>query len=108
VWLERDGARVSTIDLFGRGFVLLTGPHGKAWRDGARVVAGALGVPLETLTVGDDLHDPDNAWTTAYGVEPDGAVLVRPDAHVGWRGLSGTADPAAELERALRSILGRQ
>jgi hypothetical protein len=106
-WLERAGTRLSTIDLFGRGFVLLAGPDGKPWCDEARTVAGALGVPLEALRVGDDLHDGDGAWTGAYGVEADGAVLVRPDAHVGWRARSGSADPSAELEHALRSILGR-
>jgi putative polyketide hydroxylase len=107
VWLERNGARLSTVDLFGRGFVLLTGPEGKAWRDSAR--ASSLGVPLEALTIGpgDDLHDAENAWTTAYGVDADGAVLVRPDAHVGWRRRSAVADPGVELERALRSMLGR-
>ncbi|MGH7094866.1 MAG: FAD-dependent monooxygenase, partial [Stellaceae bacterium] len=30
VWLQRDGTRLSTIDLFGKGFVLLAGPEG-AW-----------------------------------------------------------------------------
>jgi putative polyketide hydroxylase len=109
VWLERDGARTSTIDLFGRGFVLLAGPDGAAWREAGRTVATALGIPLEALTVGPagELHDPEKAWTGAYGVDADGAVLVRPDAHVGWRGRSAVADPAGVLERALRSILGR-
>jgi putative polyketide hydroxylase len=109
VWVERDGTRVSTIDLFGRGFVLLAGADGKAWCEAARSVAAALGAPLEAFTVGPgrDLHDGDGAWTTAYGVDADGAVLVRPDAHVGWRSRAGAADPAAVLDRALRTILGR-
>lgn len=107
VWLERNGTRLSTVDLFGGGFVLLTGPAGKAWRDSARAVAEGLGVPIEALTVGDELHDAENAWTTAYGVDADGAVLVRPDAHVAWRRRSAVADPGAELERALRGMLGR-
>ena len=86
---------------------LLTGEAGKAWRDSAHAVAKGLGVPIEAFTVGDDLHDPENAWTTAYGLDADGAVLVRPDAHVAWRRRSSIADPAVELERALRSMLGR-
>jgi 2-polyprenyl-6-methoxyphenol hydroxylase-like FAD-dependent oxidoreductase len=109
VWLERDGRRLSTIDLFGRGFVLLAGPDGKAWRDGGRAAATTLGVPLEAFTVGggDGLADVDGSWPAAYGVERDGAVLVRPDGHVGWRRRSSCPDPSGELERALRSMLGR-
>ena len=44
--------------------------------------------------------------TIIYGVEPDGAVLVRPDGQVGWRNRSAVADPGAELERALQGIRG--
>jgi len=109
VWLERDGTRLSTIDLFDRGFVLLAGPHGRAWRDSGRAVAATLGVPLEAFTVGsgDGLDDVEGAWPATYGVERDGAVLVRPDAHVGWRSRSSCADPGRELDRALRSMLDR-
>jgi 2-polyprenyl-6-methoxyphenol hydroxylase-like FAD-dependent oxidoreductase len=109
VWLERAGTRLSTIDLFGRGFVLLAGPDGKAWRDGGRAAAEMLGVPLEAFAVGsgDGLDDADGSWPAAYGVERDGAVLVRPDAHVGWRRRSSCADPGRDIERALRSMLGR-
>jgi 2-polyprenyl-6-methoxyphenol hydroxylase-like FAD-dependent oxidoreductase len=108
-WLERAGVRISTIDLFGRDFVLLTGARGKTWRDAGRAVAAGLGVPLDAFTIGpgDDLHDVDGSWPAAYGVDDDGAVLVRPDAHVGWRHRAGAADPGAALEHALRSILGR-
>src|SRR5262245_9519081 len=39
VWLSRGGERISTIDLFGPRFVLLTGPDGGAWCEAARCVA---------------------------------------------------------------------
>jgi len=109
VWLERDGTRISTIDLFGRGFVLLAGRDGKAWRDSGRAVASSLGVPFEAFTVGggDGVDDVDGAWPNAYGVEANGAVLVRPDAHVAWRSRSSSDDPGRELERVLRSTLDR-
>lgn len=107
VWLTREGQRVSTLDLFGRGFVLLAGPGGRAWRDAARGVADTLGIPVEACVIGEDFLDAENAWMAEYGIDADGAVLVRPDAHVGWRRRSAAAAPAAELELALRSMLGR-
>ena len=76
VWLERAGAQLSTLDLFGEGFVLLAGSSGAAWRDAAVAVAGELAVPLTAFTVGadGDLSDPAKGWTTVYGIEPEGAV----------------------------------
>ena len=45
LWVQRDGERVSTLDVFGGGFVLLTGSDGAAWRAaaeaGRRTAAGA-------------------------------------------------------------------
>jgi hypothetical protein len=109
VWLERGGARVSTIDLFGDGFVLLAGPKGGAWRESTRHVART--VPLTTFTIGDDrdhaLADPDGAWRERYGVDADGAVLVRPDGHVAWRSATGARDAGRALQTAAASILGR-
>ena len=35
-------------------------------------------------------------------------MLVRPDAHVGWRAATITTDPAGELRRVLEAILDRQ
>ena len=32
-----------------------------------------------------DLIDTNNMWEKAYGVPPEGAVLVRPDGYVAWR-----------------------
>ena len=34
-------------------------------------------------------------------------MLVRPDAHVGWRAAAMIEDPAGELEAVLRTILDR-
>src|SRR5256885_2019428 len=52
--LERTGERLSTIDLFGRNFVLLVGEEGAAWITAARTVAGRLGIPLTTWQIGPD------------------------------------------------------
>lgn len=104
VWLEQDGERVSTIDLFGRGFVLLAGPDGAAWADAARSAAAALGVPCDACRVGADLRDPDGAWPAALAA---GAVLVRPDGFVAWRSSGDAAGAPRQVEAVLAGLLDR-
>ena len=71
-WLERNGERISTLDLFGRGFVLLAGPESEATSSFAEVHRiGANG-----------LLDPEGGFCEAYGISRSGAVLVRPDGFV--------------------------
>jgi 2-polyprenyl-6-methoxyphenol hydroxylase-like FAD-dependent oxidoreductase len=109
LWLERGGQRMSTIDLFGRSFVLLAGPEGAAWREGARTAArGFAGVDLDAHVVGDaSLGDPDGAFTAAYGLTGAGATLVRPDGFVAWRSKDAAADPAGTLAAILKRLLMR-
>lgn len=105
-WLGRDGHRVSTHDITGKGrFALLTGIAGGAWATAADTVAAELGIDLAAHVVGPgrehtDLYDD---WARLREVGEDGCVLVRPDAHVAWRSDALVADPAA----ALRGVLGR-
>ena len=107
LWVQRDGERVSTLDAFGGGFVLLTGPDGAAWRAAAQEAAAPRQTPIEVLSVGKagDLQAPAGRFETLYGVEPDGAVLVRPDGFVGWRAHRAGDAPAEDLARALTTIL---
>ena len=108
VWLERKGSRLSTLDLFDGSFVLLAAEGGAAWRKACADAATALGAPVLCHVVGrgGDLDDPDGRWAAVYGVEAGGAVLVRPDGHVGWRSRAASKDPSAELNAALSAILG--
>ena len=107
MWVERDGERRSTLDVFGGGFVLLTGSHGAAWRAAAEQAAAPRQIPIEVLSVGEegDLRAPVGRFEELYGVEPDGAVLVRPDGFVGWRARSAGASPGDDLAGALATIL---
>ena len=108
VWLRRGNEQISTIDLFGPHFVLLAGRGGDAWRRAAHGIDTSW-PPLIAYTVGKDadLGDPDGNWHEVYGVDTDGAVLVRPDGHVAWRSRSGASDPAETLRAALDGLLGR-
>jgi putative polyketide hydroxylase len=109
VWVERDGERLSTIDLFGTRFVLLTGAKGGAWRDAAARLASPSRPEMAAHTIGEggEFADPDGAWQAAYGVEADGAVLVRPDGYVGWRTRTQVGEPLRTLQIAFDGILGR-
>jgi putative polyketide hydroxylase len=104
---EPQGGQLSTLDLFGEGFVLLAGSSGAAWRDAAVAVAGKLAVPLTACTVGadGDLSHAAKRWTTVYGIEREGAVLVRPDGHVGWRCGGAAANPRRDIAAVLRRLL---
>lgn len=107
LFVEANGKRLSTLDLFGRGFVLLAGPHGADWCEAARIVAGNFKrLRLDAYAVGGaDLADPDGRFCAAYGLTRSGAALVRPDGFVAWRARAMTGEPAAALAQALATVL---
>lgn len=108
-WLQRqDGERVSSIDLLGKGFVLLAGARGGEWARAAKAIQATNGIEVTAITVGNGaLQAADGGWRETYGIDESGAVLVRPDGYVGWRSASGAADPAAALAHAMGAIVGR-
>lgn len=129
VWLNKGGHQMSTLDLLGREFVLLTGSKGQSWHS----AAGQLESPrIACFVIGSGAPDtcapgavkpgisaahgvasqemavvPESGWPAAYGIEEDGAVLVRPDGHLAWRARSGVADAQATLRAAIGRILCR-
>jgi hypothetical protein len=107
IWLERGGGRISSLDLFGRGFVLMAGPEGAAWREGARTAAADHpGLKLDAHVAGAGaLARADGLSMDAFGLEPSGASLVRPDGFVAWRARALPADPARDLSAALGRLL---
>ncbi len=87
VWLECQGQRISTLDLFGTHFVLLTGEAGSAWAAAAQEAVDQLRIPLTIYRIGPQsgLVDSSGLWSSAYGICNDGATLIRPDGFVAWR-----------------------
>lgn len=109
LWLERQGQRISTLDLLDGRFVLLTGSDGAAWCEAAAGVKTSLGIELAAYRVGPeaDLFDLDHDWQTRMGVSPTGAILLRPDSFVAWRTATLAPAPEQTLEQVLAHILGR-
>jgi len=107
LWVSRNGDRLSTLDLFGSGLLLLTARDGAAW--GAAAAELPASVPIRVMSVGEagDLRAPDGRLEKAYGVESDGAVLVRPDGFVGWRAQRAGSDPGRELRGAVAAVTAR-
>jgi 2-polyprenyl-6-methoxyphenol hydroxylase-like FAD-dependent oxidoreductase len=106
VWLGRPDEELSTLDLIGTAFTLLMGSNGDAWRTAAADTARDLGIPIDSYVVGGPgLHDR-GGFALAYGLQSDGAVLVRPDGYVAWRSATGSAT-STKLRAVLTQILAR-
>jgi putative polyketide hydroxylase len=111
VWLEGEGGALSTLDLFGTGFVLLTDDDGVAWSQACEEIRGEvekdLGVALHAHRVGRTaaLRDRDGDFGRVYDLPRGGAVLVRPDGHVAWRSAPEDEPTAPLALGALRSAL---
>jgi hypothetical protein len=101
-WLGESIDRISTLDLLGPRWTLLTGEGGELWRQSADAVTNQMGMPLVHRLIG------GRAWRVLYGVDECGAVLVRPDGHVAWRQTTRVSSPALHLGAALRSVLGQR
>ncbi|WP_406636157.1 FAD-dependent monooxygenase [Amycolatopsis sp. WGS_07] len=85
-WLD---ATTSTVDLAGPGLALLTGPDNARWS----AEAGQLGLRVVPVS--------DEAWLAETELPADGALLLRPDAVVGWHSTS-----EVPLADALSRLLG--
>jgi putative polyketide hydroxylase len=103
VTFKHKGKLLSSLDLIGRDFVLLTGPDGAPWARAGMALAYQHGLPLTVYRVGSDLLDVDGAWERRYGVTAAGAVLLRPDGYLAWRARTA----ASSASTALRETLGR-
>ncbi|MFF1817656.1 FAD-dependent monooxygenase [Kribbella sp. NPDC058245] len=107
-WVGLRGDRISTVDVYDGGFLLLTGPDNAAWLTAADEVRAELAVPVTVFGLGSDLTPVDERvddLLQRYGLEPSGAILVRPDGFVGFRSISRTGDEQKALSGALRQIL---
>jgi len=109
-WVGDNARKYSTHDLAPYGqFTLFTGITGEDWTTAAHKVSEQLGVTVNTVVIGpgQDVTDLYFDWAKLRGVEEDGAVLVRPDKHVGWRSDRLPEDPEAALLNTVSAILNR-
>ena len=96
LWIDQGGARLSTLDLAGDGFVLLAARDGQAWMEAAERQDGLLAH-----------HVRADGFAAAVGLTAEGAILLRPDGVIGWRSPGGTSDPDRALAEALRRLRSR-
>jgi 2-polyprenyl-6-methoxyphenol hydroxylase-like FAD-dependent oxidoreductase len=107
--LERGTERLSTLDLFGGNFVLLTGSQGDQWSDCAGTAAQQSGVDLDIYSVGKGgLKDSSGEFHASYGIARSGAVLVRPDGFVAWRAKTADGASTPYFAGVLNAVLCRR
>ena len=109
-WVEDDDeSRVALKDLVAPGrFLLIAGEDGEAWRGAAHALARENELPLDCTAVGHldgDYFDPRCHWLQRREIQPEGAILVRPDRFVAWRSAHATGDPMNALRVALEQVL---
>lgn len=100
-WL--DDHETSTVDLHRDGFSLVA--PDPVWALHAAAATSALALPVAALPA------TTGAAARAHLAEvynlSRGAVLVRPDGHIGWRCTEPPTNPAGAIATAIRAILDR-
>ncbi|TDD72872.1 FAD-dependent oxidoreductase [Actinomadura rubrisoli] len=99
-WLTDSDRHLSTLDLVGARWTLLTGPNGTGW-----LTVGTNDLRVRQITAAMADGDPA-AFTDVAGTEPDGALLIRPDGFVAWRSRSLPSDPNDTIRSVMHTLLG--
>ena len=83
---DRDGERVSTLDLIGDGLTLFAATDDPRWADVAE--QSAFTAPVEVVVI-------EPRRPPALDLGPTGAVLVRPDGHevARWSAVDSEPEP---------------
>jgi putative polyketide hydroxylase len=107
IWLD-PRYEISTLDLFGGGFCLLTADASR-WQPSVDNVRFATCLPLRLCDIAAIARTQEicSEWMQLYGVDINGAVLIRPDGMVAWRSADRPDDPELALKEALSLIFDR-
>ncbi|HUR09021.1 MAG TPA: FAD-dependent monooxygenase, partial [Nonomuraea sp.] len=100
LWLAGDGERLSTLDLFQRGWVLLA--ESDQWSAAAEQATEKTGVTVHFHPIGGRLQPEE--FRRAFGLSHDGASLVRPDGYIAWRSRDLPVQSADTLTQALGEV----
>lgn len=108
-FILQNGQIISTLDLIDPNFfTLITQPEkSDDWRAAIEALPKELRGIIRLSVIGDygALVDHNHNWRRVREIEETGAVLVRPDQHVGWRTPSMPENPAKELAEAVKQLL---
>jgi putative polyketide hydroxylase len=109
IWVQHKGQRISTLDLLGKGFVLLAGADGDEWCEIALRVSSSVGVDLVAYRAGPggDLVSPKGKWESSAWISSNGALLIRPDGFIAWRSWGQPLDLQEKLTEVLMQALCR-
>jgi hypothetical protein len=100
LWLTRGGDVISSLELYQRGWLLLS--EDARWCEAAAV----LGV--ERVQIGVDVtSSAPGDFRAAFGLREGGAVLMRPDGYIAWRATEGVEDAERALSVALTKAAKR-
>ena len=101
-WISQGGVKKSVLSLLSAtGFTLVTGPGGQAWRE----AAPKQNVPTSVLVMGEDFDGLQFDWVKQTGLSTEGAILLRPDAHIACRIDQMPTDATVYLEEKIHHIL---
>ena len=96
-WVIRDGARLSTLDLFGSRLVMLGGATAQSWIKAVAAAGESRQLPgdIDVYQVGSGgFEDPDGTLADTYDLTSN-IVLIRPDGFVAWRSKTAAGSPSA-------------
>lgn len=103
LWCTHDDKRISTLDLFQRGWVLLT--EDAQWGEAASAAQEQSGIEVQTILVGTEVKFPkEDVFREAFGVGKTGVSLIRPDGYVAWRCRDLPEHPSKALTEALVQV----
>ncbi|MEB9908745.1 FAD-dependent monooxygenase [Bacillus anthracis] len=102
-----DGKEISILDLLGDDFVLLTIAENRTWAECVQNVSSTLGINIKFYSVGlrGDFIAQEDIFSKLYGIENGGAVLIRPDAFIGWRSEKEVVNLDVVLEEVKSNLL---
>jgi len=105
VWVEYQNKKISTIDLPDGEWLLLTGTNNQAWLRSACNTGNHSDILLKVYCIGisGSLIYKDDTLQNVFGIEEDGALLVRPDGFIAWRSVHFSDD----LLKVLLQLCGK-
>ncbi|KAL3488357.1 FAD binding domain-containing protein [Aspergillus germanicus] len=109
-WIQKTkGEIISTHHLVrdSLGFALITDGEGSDWVSAGERIAACMGITLVVAQIGDrcPYRDYEDRWMNLKGIQPGGAILVRPDNIVAWRSIYPSRRNGKEVEEALDMLL---